>query len=107
MGASKNNIHSNYCIEVAEIAKVFSHPARVAILLYISKQDTCICNDIVSEIGLSQATVSQHLEVINKAGIIRGTFKGNSKCYDINIERFKDLQVLLNSFFATTKANCC
>lgn len=107
MGASKFNIYSDYTIEVAAIAKVFAHPARVAILAYISKQDSCICNDIVSEIGLSQATISQHLEVINKAGLLQGTFKGNSKCYCINMERFKDLQVLLNSFFATTKANCC
>ena len=69
MGASKFNIYSDYTIEIAEIAKVFAHPARVAIISYISKQDSCICNDIVSEIGLSQATISQHLEVINKAGI--------------------------------------
>ena len=107
MGATKFNIYTNYTNDIAAIAKVFAHPARVAIISYISKQNSCICNDIVDEIGLSQATISQHLEVINKAGLIRGTFKGTSKCYCLNVERFKELQELLNSFFYTTTINCC
>ncbi|MDO1501949.1 metalloregulator ArsR/SmtB family transcription factor [Winogradskyella maritima] len=107
MGASKLNMYSNYHNDVASIAKVFAHPARVAIIAYISKQESCICNDIVEEIGLSQATVSQHLEVINKAGLIRGTFKGTRKCYCINVDRLQDLKELMNSFFYTTAKNCC
>ena len=107
MGASKFNIYSDYTNDIAAIAKVFAHPARVAIIAYISKQNACICNDLVSEIGLSQATISQHLEVINKAGLLKGTYKGNSKCYCINTDRFKNIQDLFNSYFSTTKANCC
>lgn len=107
MGASKVDIYSNEINEIAVIAKVFSHPARVAILQYISKQDACICNDIVDEIGLAQATISQHLKVINDAGLLNGTFEGKSLCYCLNIERFQELQTLFNSFFNQTKSNCC
>jgi len=107
MGASKVDIYSNEINEIAAVAKVFSHPARVAILQYISTQEACICNDIVDEIGLAQATISQHLKVINDAGLLKGTFEGKSLCYCINVERFQELQELFNSFFNKTKLNCC
>lgn len=107
MGASKLDIYSSEVNEIAAIAKVFSHPARVAILQYISKQNACICNDIVDEIGLAQATISQHLKVINDAKLLEGTFEGKSLCYCLNVERFQELQTLFNSFFNQTKLNCC
>ena len=107
MGASKSDIHSIEINEIAAIAKVFSHPARVAILQYISTQESCICNDIVDEIGLAQATISQHLKVINDAGLLKGTFEGKSLCYCLNINRFQELQTLFNTFFNQTKSNCC
>jgi len=107
MGASKVDIYSNEINKIATIAKVFSHPARVAILQYISKQNACICNDIVDEIGLAQATISQHLKVINDAKLLEGTFEGKSLCYCLNVERFQELQSLFNSFFNQTKSNCC
>lgn len=107
MGASKVDIYSNEINEIATIAKVFSHPARVAILQYISTQEACICNDIVDKIGLAQATISQHLKVINDAGLLKGTFEGKSLCYCLNVDRFQELQSLFNSFFNKTKSNCC
>jgi len=107
MGASKLQIHSKRTNDIALVAKVFAHPARVAILEYISKQKDCICSDIVDEIGLSQPTISQHLQVINKAGLLKGNFKGKSICYCINIKRFQEFQELFNSFFNKTKFNCC
>ena len=89
MGVSKLEIYPQHVNDIAQIAKVFSHPARVSILQYISLQESCICNDIVEEIGLSQSTISQHLKVINNAGLLKGTFEGKSVCYCINIERFE------------------
>ncbi|MCB0447995.1 MAG: winged helix-turn-helix transcriptional regulator [Gelidibacter sp.] len=107
MGASKLDIYTPEINDMATIAKVFAHPARVAILQYISKQEGCICNDIVDEIGLSQPTISQHLKVINEAGLLKGNFVGKSICYCLNINRFQEFQELFNSFFNKTKSNCC
>ncbi|SDB59837.1 transcriptional regulator, ArsR family [Flavobacteriaceae bacterium MAR_2010_188] len=107
MGASKLYIYSKETINIAEIAKVFAHPARVAILEYISKQESCICNDIVDEIGLSQPTISQHLKVINDAGLLKGNYKGTTICYCLNVESFDFYKKLLNGFFEMTKSNCC
>jgi DNA-binding transcriptional ArsR family regulator len=107
MGASRLDIYTDDVNEIAVMAKVLAHPARVAILKYISNQDSCICNDIVDEIGLAQATISQHLKVINEAGLLDGNFQGKSVCYCINIERFQKFQSIFNSFFNKTKSNCC
>lgn len=107
MGASRLDIYTDEVNEIAVMAKVLAHPARVAILKYISNQDSCICNDIVDEIGLAQATISQHLKVINDAGLLDGNFQGKSVCYCINIERFQKFQTIFNSFFNKTKSNCC
>jgi DNA-binding transcriptional ArsR family regulator len=107
MGASRIDIYTDEINEIATMAKVISHPARVAILQYISKQDTCICNNLVDEIGLAQATISQHLKVINDAGLLKGNFQGKSLSYCIDVERFQKFQTLFNSFFNQTKLNCC
>ncbi len=107
MGASKVDIYTEEINEVASIAKVFAHPARVAILQYISRVDACICNDIVDEIGLAQATISQHLKVINEARLLKGSFEGKSICYCLDTERLAKFQERLNAFLNKTKSNCC
>lgn len=107
MGASNFNIHTQEQIEVAALAKVLAHPARVAILQYISNQDACICGDIVDKIGLSQPTISQHLQVIRSAGLIKGSFEGKSICYCLDVDRFKALQSLFNNYFNQAVNNCC
>jgi predicted transcriptional regulator len=107
MGITKQNIHNQKANDIATIAKVFAHPARIAIIEYISKQQNCICNDIVNEIGLAQATISQHLKVINDAGLLKGDYKGKSICYCLNVARYKEYQNQLNSYFNATQFNCC
>lgn len=107
MGVTKNFIFSEHINQIANIAKVFAHPARISILKYISEQEGCICNDLVDEIGLSQATISQHLSVIGDAGLLKGRFEGKKKCYCINTQRLEEFQMLLSSFFNQTKSNCC
>jgi ArsR family transcriptional regulator len=107
MGATKLSIHTAEQIELSEFAKVLAHPARIAILQYISKQKNCICGDIVDEVGLSQPTISQHLQVIRKAGLLKGTFEGKSICYCLDLERFKEFQQNLQTFFTNTAAQCC
>jgi DNA-binding transcriptional ArsR family regulator len=93
--------------ELARIAKVLAHPARVAILEYISKQDACICTDLVDIIGLAQPTISQHLNEIKKIGLLKGTFEGKNLCYCIDQERWKDIQETLHTFFSNINRNCC
>ena len=62
MGITKTQIFDSKQNRLASIFKVMAHPARIAILQYVSTQPSCICNDIVEEIGLAQPTISQHLK---------------------------------------------
>ena len=107
MGITKTQIFNERQNELAQFFKILGHPARIAILEYISKQDACICNDLVEEIGLAQATISQHLKELKSIGLLTGEIEGKSMCYCINIERWNALQESLNLFFNTTKKNCC
>ncbi|WP_298541941.1 metalloregulator ArsR/SmtB family transcription factor [uncultured Aquimarina sp.] len=107
MGITKTQIFDQRQNELAQLFKILGHPARIAILQYISKQDACICNDLVEEIGLAQATISQHLKELKSIGLLKGEIEGKSMCYCINIDKWNELQQNLNSFFNTTKQNCC
>ncbi|KSA15276.1 ArsR/SmtB family transcription factor [Maribacter dokdonensis] len=107
MGLTKTQIFNAEQNDLAIIFKVLSNPARIAILQYISRQDACICNDIVDEIGLAQPTISQHLKELKSIDLIRGEIEGKKVCYCINLQKWTAIQELFNSFFNTTKSNCC
>tara|TARA_R110002020_G_scaffold201803_1_gene404607 strand:- start:4896 stop:5090 length:195 start_codon:yes stop_codon:yes gene_type:complete len=61
MGITKSELFSDVQNELAIAAKAFAHPARIAIVQYLLKTNTCINSDLVQELGLAQATISQHL----------------------------------------------
>ena len=71
MGLAKTEIFTDLQNEIARYAKVFGHPARVAILEHLYKIDTCVCGDLVQEIGLAQPTISQHLKELKHLGLIK------------------------------------
>jgi len=107
MGITKTQMFNEQQNELALLFKILGHPARIAILQHISTQDSCICNDLVEEIGLAQATISQHLKELKSIGLLKGEIEGKKMCYCIDIDRWSSLQKHLNSFFNTTKHNCC
>jgi len=107
MGITKTQIFTEQQNELATVFKVLGHPARVAILQHISSQNSCICNDLVEEIGLAQATISQHLKELKSINLLEGEVEGKRMCYGINLEQWTKLQNQLNAFFNTTKSNCC
>ncbi len=108
MGLTKSEIFSDEQNRLASLFKVLAHPARVAILQYIISQKACICNDLVEELGLAQATISQHLKELKNIGIIQGTIEGKSVCYCIDENVWKKIQTDFNTFFnQEVKVNKC
>ena len=63
-------------LDLAEAARALGHPGRLAILEVLASRNTCNCGELVDEIPLAQATVSQHLKVLKSAGLIQGTIEG-------------------------------
>lgn len=107
MGLAKTQIFTEKQNELADISRVLANPARIAILEYLGRQKSCICNDIVEEIGLAQPTISQHLKELKRIGFIKGEIEGKRVCYCIDLDKWMSTQELLNDFFDRTKTNSC
>jgi len=82
-------------LEVARLTKALGHPARVRIMRLLLGHDACYCGELVDELGLAQATVSQHLKVLRAAGLIVGEIAGPRTCYCPASERLAELHALL------------
>ncbi|MEO1032220.1 MAG: metalloregulator ArsR/SmtB family transcription factor [Bacteroidota bacterium] len=109
MGLTKTEIFTDVQNEIATLAKAFAHPARVAILHHLFKTNSCICGDLVEEIGLAQATISQHLKELKTLGLIKGSIEGTSVCYCIDQDKWSEMKHVLNVFFNQdiTSNDCC
>lgn len=98
MGLTKTEMFTDLQNEISLFAKVFGHPARVAILQHLFKIDTCVCGDLVNEIGLAQPTISQHLKELKQLNLIKGNVEGTSVCYCINTEYWNKMKELMWQF---------
>ena len=109
MGVTKTEIFTEQQNSLATSLKALAHPARIAILQYIVKQNACICNDLVEELGLAQATISQHLKELKNIGIIKGNIEGTSVCYCIDENDWQQIKKELNTFFIDNVGvdKCC
>lgn len=111
MGVTKSNLFTDAQNELASLAKALAHPARIAIIQHLVKTNACINGDLVSELGLAQPTISQHLRELKDIGIIQGTIEGSSISYCINPARWsiiKDLILgLFDAYQPACSDNCC
>ena len=109
MGATKTDLFTKKQNDLANMAKALGHPARIAILQQLVNANTCICGDLVDELGLAQPTISQHLKELKNAGLIQGTVEGTSVCYCIDPKAWNDYRQVLSAFFVDilVKPDCC
>ncbi len=99
MGVTKTENFTLKQNQLAAMAKALAHPARIAIVQHLIKANACINSDLVAELGLAQATISQHLRELKEVGIIQGTIEGTSISYCINPEKWKEIQGTFDSLF--------
>lgn len=109
MGITKTDLFTREQNELALMAKAFGHPARIAIIQYLLKANQCINGDLVQELGLAQATISQHLKELKSLGIIQGTVEGTAMCYCINRETWERIATSFTSLFDqyNPSSTCC
>ncbi|MDO6471772.1 helix-turn-helix transcriptional regulator [Maribacter sp. 1_MG-2023] len=109
MGLAKTEMFTNEQNKISMFAKAFGHPARVAILQHLFKIDTCICGDLVSEIGLAQPTISQHLKELKNLGLIKGNVEGTSVCYCIDKDNWSSMKDIMAQFLDQdiSSNSCC
>ena len=108
MGITKSEIFTAKQNKLAGLLKALAHPARIAIIQHLVKAEHCICGDIVEELGLAQATISQHLKELKAIGIIKGCVEGTSVSYCIDEKVWQQVKKEFDSFFITyqSKTGC-
>ena len=109
----KNMANKNYSIrqeQLARFAKAMGHPARIAILQFLARQETCYFGDIHEELPIAKATVSQHLKELKEAGLIQGEVEPPKVRYCINRDNWQLAKELFGGFFGQglcDKEGCC
>jgi DNA-binding transcriptional ArsR family regulator len=107
MGLTKSEIFTDKQNKLALMLKALAHPARIAIIQVLLKSNACVCGDLVEELGLAQATISQHLKELKNAGLIQGTIDGTSVCYCIDPKVWKQYKKELDTFFIPYDGTQC
>ncbi len=111
MGITKSELFTSQQNELANLCRVLGHPARIAILEHLQRANACITSDLVSELGLAQATVSQHLNELKNVDLIQGTLEGSGRSYCINRTRWVELHTKISTFFNESlpklSSTCC
>ena len=67
----------------AEKLKSISHPIRLSIVKGLIKEGELNVNGIKDKLDLPQSTVSQHLQVLRNAGIVKGEKDGTIVNYRV------------------------
>lgn len=96
--------------QLARFAKAMGHPARIAILQFLAKQETCYFGDIHEELPIAKATVSQHLKELKEAGLIQGEVEAPKVKYCINRDNWLLAHELFSGLFGSCvekKEGCC
>jgi ArsR family transcriptional regulator len=86
-------------VRLVAMLKALGNPVRFEILKYLVTHPGCITGDIVQFLPLAQATVSQHLKVLRKAGWIVGEIEGPATCYHLSEENIAWFRKLVGKIF--------
>lgn len=92
-------------VQLAEWCKALTHPARIVILRTLASRGECICGELVVDLPLSQASVSQHLKALKEVGLIKGEIEGPRSKYCVNKTNFERLVTALRKFAANIIAD--
>jgi DNA-binding transcriptional ArsR family regulator len=83
------------------VFKALAHPERRRILDLLHHRPGCslfeICASSIAEDGqpLSRQTVSQHLEILERAGLVETSWKGRTKAHSLNLKPLKQATELI------------
>ncbi len=100
MTIAKTELFNTDLQNASALFKALSHPARLAILQFLSDTKVCITGDICDELPLSRTTVNQHLTDLKAAGLIKGEIDGVKVNYCLNNEKIKQLENTLTGFIS-------
>lgn len=68
----------------AEIMKAMAHPSRLMMVEELSHGERCVC-DLTTLVGHDISTVSKHLAILKKAGIVEDDKRGKQVFYRLRV----------------------
>ncbi len=109
MAYPRNEQFEDRQLGLAKSARALGHPGRLALLEVLAGRTSCTCGELVDELPLAQATVSQHLKVLKEAGFIQGTIEGPRSCYCIDWEAVLNTGKAFEAWFReiAEAGRCC
>ncbi|MEZ5341872.1 MAG: metalloregulator ArsR/SmtB family transcription factor [Acidimicrobiales bacterium] len=89
-------------VELAALLKALADPVRLQLMSLIMSAGTAVCAcDLPAAVNRSQPTVSHHLGILAKAGLLERTQVGKWAWFEANPHRLHSLSLAL------LPANCC
>lgn len=70
--------------ERAKVVKAMAHPSRLKMIDELSRGERCVC-DLRELVGADMSTVSKHLSVLKKAGIVEDERRGKQIYYRLRV----------------------
>lgn len=70
--------------ERATVMKAMAHPSRLMMIDELSRGERCVC-DLQTLVGHDMSTVSKHLAVLKKAGIVFDERRGKQIYYRLKV----------------------
>jgi ArsR family transcriptional regulator len=105
---AKKDLFEKELQAVSAYFKALGHPARLAILKYLSETKVCISGDISEELPLSRTTVNQHLKELKDLGLIRGEIEGVKVNYCLDEQKIRQMKKYMMSYLDIIgDCKCC
>ena len=76
--------------KISKLLSSIGQPARIQILIVIGEQEACVCH-LETVLGIRQASISQHLMVLRKAGLVATQREGRNIFYRLTHPEVIDL----------------
>lgn len=90
--------------DLISTAKALADPSRVRILVALRNQELCVC-EICDALGITQSTLSTHLQVIRKAGLVSARKEGKWMYYTLQPQAARLLAALTQFYSDSINAD--
>ncbi|MBI4524162.1 MAG: winged helix-turn-helix transcriptional regulator [Deltaproteobacteria bacterium] len=75
----------------AQFLQALAHPVRLRILDFLGEEEKCGC-EIEPHINLDKSTISRHLQILKRAGVLLARKEGVRVLYKIDDRRIMNLR---------------
>lgn len=82
--------------DYAKVFKALGEPKRIMILDMLSNGELCACM-ILQEFEMSQSTLSHHMKLLCKSGLVNSREEGKWTYYSLNPEAIEKIKQFFNT----------